>query len=83
MLEITMLSRVFSTSDRYFRDQLQEPGAPNWWLSFFTGLQKKTLNLDEEKQKQIDAKLKIALDEANKQGEIDKFERYYKRKGQR
>jgi hypothetical protein len=74
-LEITMTSRIFSTSDAYFRDQLQEPGAPNWWLRVFTGLQLKKLNMDEEKRKQFEAKKKIAEDEAVKQGDAYRFQK--------
>jgi hypothetical protein len=79
--EISMTSRIFSMSDKYFRDQVNEPGAPNWWLALFTGLQKKTLNLDEEQKKRLDSLKKIAEEEAVKQGELQKFQKYYK-KGQ-
>jgi hypothetical protein len=77
LLEGAMLSRVFSTGDRYFRDQLKEPGAPKFWMQFFTGLHLKKLNLDAERKKQIDAKVKIAEEEAVKQGTAKQFKKVY------
>jgi hypothetical protein len=76
-MEISMTSRIFSTSDTYFRDMMKEEGAPEFWLRFFTGLQHKKLNLDVERQKQLDAKKRIVEEEAVKQGEKRKFQRIY------
>jgi len=70
VLEASMLSRVFSTTDAFFRASMKEPGAPEPWLRFFTGLQLKTLNLDSEKKKKLDYAVKAAEEEAIKQGSV-------------
>jgi hypothetical protein len=70
VLEVSMLSRVFSTSDAYFRDMVHEPGAPDFWLRFFTGLRFKTLNLDDEQKRKLEDSTKAAEEEAVKQGTL-------------
>lgn len=80
-LEISMLSRVFSTSDAYFRDSMKEEGAPDYWLKFFTGLQHKTLNLDVEKKRKLDAAIKAAEEEAVKQGTLGQGHYNYRPRG--
>ena len=81
-LEIMMLSRVFSTSDVYFRDQMREAGASDWWLKFFTGLQLKTLNLSEEKKRKLADMERIATEAKVKQGELGQGHYTFKPKGQ-
>jgi hypothetical protein len=78
LMEASTLSRIFTTGDRYFRDSMNEPGAPNFWLQFFTGLQLKKLNLDDEQKRQLESKRRIAEQEAVKQGLLREHRSVYK-----
>jgi len=80
VLEAAMLSRVFSTTDTYFRDQMREEGAPDWWMRFFTGLQLKTLNLTDEQKKKLKDAERTAQDEAVRQGDLKRGNYYFKPK---
>lgn len=80
-IEASMLSRFFSTGDRYFREQLKDPSTANFWLQSLTGIQKKSLNLDDEQKRKLDAAIRDAEAAAVKQGTLRESRRVYEPRG--
>jgi hypothetical protein len=80
LIEAALVSRIFSTSDRAFREQIREPNTAARLLDFFTGLRFKTLDLDEEQARKM-ADRKRELESALfKAGQRKQFTRTYKAK---
>lgn len=71
--EALVVSRILSTSDRFFREQTRDPNLAARLLDFTTGIRWKTLNLDEEMAKRAKRRERELQDRAVKQGEAKEF----------
>ena len=80
LAEAALISRIVTTSERQMRESVRTPGKARMLLDLFTGLRFDVRNLDEEAAKKAAANLKVIQEEAVKQGELEKFEKIYKRK---
>lgn len=76
------LSRTVSTSDRVFRNIVEDGDVAAAVLDVLTGLRSKTLQLDEEQRKRLNERERYLMHELEKRGEAQRFEKSYIRKGQ-
>jgi hypothetical protein len=81
LIEALLVSRIFSTSDRQFREEIREPNSAARYLNLLTGLQLKTLNLEDEAARQKLEQRKAWLEEQIKQGEVKQGTYTFKPKG--
>jgi len=77
LAEMVLLSRVLSTSERAFREQAREPSMAARLLDVMTGFRLKSLNLDEENEKNLKNKERILQEESVKQGDSKVFRKVY------
>jgi hypothetical protein len=75
-----MFSRAFSTSDRVFREYLNDPNISRGLLDVLTGLRVKDLNMDEQQRRKLQRRIRELQDSLVRRGVLREFKKPFEPK---